>query len=229
MKKIIYWGKNWLGEMAMVFVGSLVMLLVFCAGGELGDGQGMAAGLRGLCSLFPYYMMIVGGFVLMIMTTSYFQGYFSLLVSMNARRSEVVEGVMGVTAMTILSIMGVSAVLWSLVKNDISAGGMTLLPLFAGVLFGMSGLFGAMGAVITRWGKIGTVIFVLICMAAGGALGASLAMLRDKEDIFAMHRVMITDLPGWFNFWIVLAVGLVIYLLAGVFILGVMRKQEVKA
>ena len=92
-RNVKFWGKNTLGSLGISLAGAAAVLLFLVAAGT--DYSGQEGLLSYLTQLFPYYLFVAGVFVNSILAISYFQVYFSVLLSMNVTRKEITLGILG--------------------------------------------------------------------------------------------------------------------------------------
>lgn len=220
--KILLWGENWLQTVGLALGAGLVMYLFMCFGSNATYGGNA---ILEMIAVFPYYIMMAGTFSVFLVGVAYFQSYFSIFVSMNVTRKTTVISILANITLAILSILAIMVLIWKLVPNDISEGGLQLMPLFAGVMFAAAGLCVLLGTIITRWGKIGMIVFAIVCMVIGGTVGVCFA-LADYTKIEKLIGMLMNI--SEFNFWIVTAAGIVFYLLCGAFAGMATRKMEVR-
>lgn len=217
MREIRFWGKNWLECIGVSAGVALIMQLLI--GGGSADSKGMAAMLIMEASLFPYYLFVGGAVVIPIVTISYFQVYFSVLLSMNSTRKAISRGILLTNAAVILVICIIAAIIWNCVPGGIAKSAIHLLPLLTGCLLIEGAVFTVLGFAFTKGSKAAKIILVAICMVIGGMLGASAAL---ENNIPAML------LKLSFRFSLVLGIGILLYLLTCIFMMTATRKMEVK-
>lgn len=223
MKNVKFWGRNCL-ECLGLSAGAAFILTLFLGVGNREIGNG---GIREMAlmefSLYPYYLIIAGAFAILIVTISYFQLYFSILLSVNVTRKSIAGGIWISTLAVILFILAAAGTLWAILPGDLSKSGIRILPLMAGVLFIEGALVIALGVVITKWGKTGMIILTVIGMVIGGVCGAA-AVLSGKIT------VKMQNLQGMvFDFYpVLIVVGVVLYLLSGIFLVMGTRKLEAR-
>lgn len=220
MRKFKFWGSYWLECLGISAGAALIMIFMYGIGSSDPGHGGIGNMFMEELALYPYYLVITGAFIILIVTINYYQLYFSILVSMNCTRKQAAGEVLLATTATILGIAALAAALWLFLPGDIAADGIKILPLLAGLLFIDAALAVVMGIVTVRWGKIGMIIMVLVCTLAGGLAGAW-TVLGDAR---------LFDLIGnlQFNFYAVLGIGIGLYLAAGVFSVAATRKLEVR-
>ena len=220
-KNAKYWGRICLEGIGICMGISLVMLLFVAAGNFRYAGGGLAGGLRAACSLYPYYLMLAGMLYLVVGTASYFRSYLPVLISMNATRSRAVLVLILHDAVIILGLTAVSAFIWLSPPGN-EAKAMGVLPALSGVLLVMSAVGLIMGAVSARWGRIGTILTMVVCAAAGGTCGAGMASF-GKEKAADILKIAADS-----GALLLLALGAIAYILAGAFAMIVNRKIEVQ-
>lgn len=224
MRNLKFWGKNFLESMGIALGMTLVMLLFY------GMGQNMSTKTRLLVGLgvLPYYLFLSGAISIMMIIIGYFQMIFSVLVSMNATRSSVNKGIFFSEAAVIVTITALGGLIWKVLPGDIASDGMKILPLLCGVLFAMTGAGMILGAIIIKWGKIGAIIATVVFLAVGGVGGAGFA-LTVSADIMKAFQVLGSILAdGRTVVWAVLAAGVIIYIISGVFTAFATKKMEVR-
>ena len=213
---IRFWGRACLQCIGISVVAALI-LLVFAAGGR----EGLNGGWLSVVSVFPYYLLIAGAFLLAMVLISYFQIYFPLLVSMGVSRKAVIGGILVSSACMILGIIVLMGIIWHFVPDDIARSGSSLLPLLTAAMFLGGAVIIVAAAIIIRWGKKG--IFLVFCLCVLSVAGIVLASMgRDTQDVFEWVRRM-TDHSG-----IVIGAAVLIYGAAGIFSAIVNRKYEVR-
>ena len=193
---------------------------------SFGNNTVYGAGTAGmLIAVLPFFILVAGIFSTFLIGVTYFQVYFSVLVSMNATRKKTVISILVNIAAMLLGINAVMALIWKLVPNEISETGLRLMPLFIGIMFLAAALCVLLGSVIVRWGKIGMVIFAFVSVVLGVCIGASFA-IADSDIISKIIEKLMGI--GGFNFWIVAAAGIAVYLISGAVSLVMTRKMEVR-
>lgn len=211
---IRFWGREILGYLGITLVSAAVLWMIYAGAGSnrLSD-----------VAVMPYYLFIVGAFVIIMEICSYFQLYFSLLLSMSVSRKSVMGGFMIGTAVMILGLTAVAGVLWYLFPGDISEGGKILLPFIAGGLLAVAAVTIFINTIGIKWGKRGIVSFfiLLICIIGGGIVGALYGGVK-----LSMIMVAVSDLVGLRA--VVLGTGILLFVISGAVAAAVMRKYEVR-
>ena len=222
-KSLKYWSKMWL-ETVGLSLGVALVIVVLQLGGSIDFSESVKEVVVAQLAMFPYYLFTVAAFVIALTCVGYCQVYFSTLVSMNATRKEAAFGILGVVAAVIGFVILITVVIWNVIPGAASSSGKKALLLFAGALFLTSALFLILAFVMVRWGKIGSIIFMMISVLIGAGAGFCAGM-----GVFGNLVDMIKGLLTKFDLWWTLAIGLGAYVLTGLFILVNTRKLEVRA
>ena len=88
-RSVKYWSRNCLENLG-VSMGLSFVLILFFAGGSIR----FWGALQSLCILYPFYLILTGGFCLMIGGVTYFRSYLPMLLSVNATRRRAVLGIL---------------------------------------------------------------------------------------------------------------------------------------
>lgn len=183
--------------------------------------EGLVTGFFENLALYPYYLLVAGSFYTMMYVLGCFQVYYSLLVSMNVTRKATVLGIIASTGVLVAALLLIMWVIWKLVPGDVSSSGLGIFHLCSGILFIVTGVMLLLGVVIVKWGKIGTIVTMLIAGIGGGCMGASAAIMG--ENMIGMLLKMAEH-----NFIIVFVIGVAVFAAAGGFVMAVSRKLEVR-
>lgn len=215
-RSVKYWSRNCLENLG-VSMGLSFVLILFFAGGSIR----FWGALQSLCILYPFYLILTGGFCLMIGGVTYFRSYLPMLLSVNATRRRAVLGILFHQVVLLLLLLALSSFIW-MVPGGNEAGTEELLLAIAGGMLLTGALGILLGAVSVRWGKIGSLITIILCMLTGGLCGAGVAFF-GKEKAGEMVIALMDS-----SVWWLLILGAVSYVLAGIFALAVTRKIEVR-
>lgn len=215
-RSVKYWSRNCLENLGVSMGLSLVLMLFFAGGSVRFFGA-----WQSICILYPFYLILTGGLYLMIGGVTYFRSYLPMLLSVNATRRRAVLGILFHQAVLILILLALSSFIW-MVPGGNEAGTEELLLAIAGGMLLTGALGILLGAVSVRWGKIGTLITFILCMLTGGLCGAGVAFF-GKEKAGMMVIALLNSSTWW-----LLILGLVSYVLAGIFALVITRKIEVR-
>lgn len=236
-KDLRFWGRSWLGCMGLILVISLVMLLVYGLQSEVYAKSGMGGMLLAGAYVYPFYLYIAGAVVVLVVSLSYCQLYFSILVSMNVTRGAVVGGMTVTLAAIVLGVTALAAAIWGVLGNPgtvrifgLQGGDMlessgeilSVLPLAAGIFLIVAAVSVLLGTVMMKWGKLGIIAAVLICTGAGGFAGAW-AALSGAVNLIQVRGIHVDS-----KAYLVLAAGALLYLLAGVLARAATRNLEVR-
>ena len=179
-------------------------------------------------SLYPWYLLIVGIFISLILSIAYFQTYYSVLLSMNVTRKQIVRDIFLCMAVTMAGILLLAALIWYLVPGDISEGGTTMLPQITGCYLILCSLFLIMGTLVLRFGTIGSLIMAAVFVLLGMTAGIFTAMSEGGllESVSDALQSLVT-LFGKSSLMIILA-GVLLYLASCFLSSWITRKQEVR-
>lgn len=172
MKSLRFWGGILLKMLGNTFATAFIIIMIL----YMSNGNAASGGIETELSLFPYYLVIAGFFMIFVCGYNWFQTYFCMLISMNVTRKAAVYGILAVNLTYVLGINLLAAVLWKVFPGEISAGGLSLVHLFTGVFLISSSICTLMGVIMLRWGKIGVALTVLFMTLIGGAFGACVAL-----------------------------------------------------
>lgn len=225
MRKVKFWGKSSLQCIGMSAVAALLMYL-FYGIGPSGYSGNMETMLTEVLSLYPYYLLISGAGLMLILCLSYFQTYFPVFLSMNATRKSVIGGIMGSMAVTGAVLLLTAALIWRLTPGDIAESGWKLLPLFTGLFFGVTAYCITLGVVLIRWRSKGVLLMILNTVVIGVIAGFCYGAASNKNMMEMQFLSLLTAAEG--NFLPVTALGIVLYLAAGFFAAVATSKLEVR-
>lgn len=217
MRSIKFWGRN-VAESMVIAIGTGLLLNFFLV---LQMNSGFVSAVRDTLAVYPYYLMLAGGFTAMMYVMAAFSNCYSLLVSMNVTRKLTAAGIVGSSGVLMFCVILMMWMIWSLAPGEIAEKSLQMMPLFAGILFAVIGILLLIGVVIVKWGKIGAIIMIVIGAFGGGCFGAGISIM--SEDIVAT----ILKLAN-IDFRIVTAAGAAIYVAAGAFVMIATRKMEVR-
>lgn len=220
VKSIKFWGRlciEWIGLSA----GASFLWVLFMGAGSRDFFGNKSESLVDLIQLYPYYLLIIGGFFAVIMGITYFQVYFSVVLSMNATRKSFARGICSCMGGMVVGMLLISAVIWRMVPGEISSSGRKLTALFAGALFIIVAISLLLGVVAIRWGKIGMIIVGIICALTGAGAGMTVALSNNGiTDFF----IAVAD--G--NFKLLAIAGIILYLAVSIFVQKATQKLEVR-
>lgn len=220
--KFRFWGKNWLQSMGAALGGGFLFLAVYVIGSSDYSG-GVGRMLFDSFQVYPLYVFLIGDVVMAILGITWFQTYYSVIVSLSATRRETVTGIAAVEAATAVGIAGFMAVFWAVIPG----GGkyLSMMPLFTGIIFVVASFAMVLGVAVVRWKKLGVLLSVILYGSCGMAFGITIGMIdNDAGDIW---KLQVFDGTA---FWPVLlaGAGVLLYLLSCVFAVVAMRRSEVR-
>ena len=159
----------------------------------------------------------------MLIGVGTFQTYFPVLVSMNVTRKSVVNGIMLCILAIMFTVLAVAALVWKFVPLKGMELNVQVLLLFGGVQLIFASLSLVCGYVVARWKKVGTIVMGAVGLIVGGSVGASVSIFGNMGFL---HVIM--DLIEKFQFTWVFVLGLVLYLMVGIFIRVSTKKLEIR-
>ncbi len=219
MRGIRFWGRNFL-ECLGLSLGIALVMNLFLGFGDINiGGQGIGGVLLEELPMLPFQLIAAGAIVIMMVTASYFQLYFSILLSMNSTRKAIAGSIWLTTALVVLALLAAAGVIWKLLPGEAAEAGMRILPLLGGGLFLESAAIIVIAVVAVRWKKAGVTILTICALVCGGCAGAW--MVLRKEALEVLLRLS-------FHFYPVFAAGVVLYLMAGIFLRISTKKLEVR-
>ena len=225
-KAFRYWGNNWLEFMMYSLAAALVMFLLESTGMVNEGGNKF---LQEVLDHFPYFLIAGGAIILFMIGISYFQVYFSVLVSMNCTRRSTVLRILCSMVSLILGILALCGVIWFISGSEEATQGLIWLPVAAGILLSVAASSIFLGTIITRWGKIVTIIvtiiFVCICLVGGFMLGVWMA--TGEFELF--DGSFLQTMPGNLFGAVFVALGFLMFVTAGIFSAVVLRKMEIRS
>lgn len=216
---LAFWGRNSIENLVLILLASLVLEAFFALKISPASGEGFLEAAASIFSMYPYYMFLTGGFLMLIAVASYVQTYIPVLVSFNCKRSMSIVGIMGSMTGTILGMTVVGATVCA-----VAPGGeeqWQVLPVLAGAAFlemGIALIFGSAGL---RWGRVGRIATALLMMVAGGMLGFGLAV-GGEYLVEVMLDLCLHSLA-------LVIVGVFFFLASGIFAMFAVSKLEVRA
>ncbi len=224
MRNLKFWGRLCGQSLGIIVLGSLAWFLFAAVGGRKYAGEAEVMFLDAL-ETFPYYLLLTGSVILLVMGTTYFQVYLPLVISMNAARKSTAIGLAGCIFGIVAGILGMCAVIWWLTPGDIARSGRILMPLLTGGLL-LTAAFGLlMGMLTNKWGKAGLIIMAICFVVLGAGAGMAVA-LTDGDKVESSFRFlsMVNEKVG-----LMFLAGIVVYLLVSILIIRYIRKMEVRA
>lgn len=221
--RLQFWCESWLETIALILVVAICIYLFLSFGRSAGSAQDK---LQEFLMIFPYYIMMTGMFGVFLVGIGYFQTYFQILLSMNSTRKRILGNILFHLALMQLSILGIMGLIWKLAGGDAADAGISLLPLLTGSMFLAGACSVLLGTVMIRWGKIGMILFTLICTLIGGCAGVCTVSI-SAEQVSKWVQMLIGMSESVLNCGVV-AAGVIGYLLAGLFAARMTRKIEVR-
>ena len=151
--------------------------------------------------------------------------YVPLLLSMGETRRNVLLGFHYYRTLIISVTLALCALIWLLIPGEVSSAGLRSIPTILCILVASSSLGSILGTLFTKWKWLATVIIIILCGGAGGAVGFMGVAAADSLVItetleMAAH---LETLPWWLALTAVAALALDV-----AFQWMLLRRQEVK-
>lgn len=215
---IRFWGKTCLEYIGLSLFAAIVMIIFVAVSREnVGDGW------LSVLSIFPYYLLIAGIFLMIVLLVSYFQTYCSVLLSMGATRKMVIGGILTSLACFIFGIIAIMGMIWYFLQGDAAESGLSLLPLMTSGMFLAAAVTVLAATILLKWGKRGgfalLLLFLFLCIVAG----CMMAYGQADHQLFYGWLQYAQSHPG-----IIIGAGVLVYLAVGAFTAVVNRKFEVR-
>lgn len=169
MKKWKFWGKEGLQELGIILAVALAIVLYVGFCGSEWMGNTLASRVECALSLYPWYVMLVGGLFLLLSVIGCFTVYLPAMLSVNCTRKAAFRGMMAMHLALMGVMLALAAVIWNVLGNGIAVSGRKLLLVAAGGLLTMDAVGGLFGCVVARFGRnwLGALAGALF----GGGLG----------------------------------------------------------
>lgn len=176
-------------------------------------------------AVMPYYLCVAAIFVMMMVNSGSQTLYVPLLLSMGETRRNVLLGFHYYRLLIIAVTLALCSAVWLLVPGEVSSVGLRSIPTLVCMLFIASALGSIMGTIFVRWKWAGTVLIILLCGIAGGAVGFAGASSNQFLVAARLAGVLshLEILPWWLLAAVVVALALDIS-----FQWLLLRRQEVK-
>lgn len=217
-RNLKFWTRYTWESMAvdLSFMAGLAVITLFSA-------EGLDLGM--FASIMPYYLCIAATFGMLIINTGSQSLYVPLLLSMGETRRNVLLGFHYYRTLIISVTLALCALIWLLIPGEVSSAGLRSIPTILCVLVASSSLGSILGTLFTKWKWLATVIIIILCGGAGGAVGFMGVAAADSLVItetleMAAH---LETLPWWLALTAVAALALDV-----AFQWMLLRRQEVK-
>lgn len=203
-------------EAVLIAAAVLAAISLFSA-----EGLDVAA----FASVMPYYLCVAAIFVMMMINSGSQTLYVPLLLSMGETRRNVLLGFHYYRLLIIAATLALCSLIWLLMPGEVSSVGLRSIPTLLCVLLVASALGSIMGTIFVRWKWAGTVLIILLCGVAGGAVG--FASTSIGSFMTASKSVEIVSLLMTLPWWLAAAVPAALALDVA-FQWLLLRRQEVK-
>ena len=176
-------------------------------------------------TVVPYYLCVAAIFVMMMLNSGSQTLYVPLLLSMGETRRNVLLGFHYYRLLIIAATLALCSAVWLLMPGEVSSVGLRSIPTLLCVLLIASALGSIMGTIFVKWKWAGTVLIILLCGIAGGAVGFAGASSNQFLVAARLAGVLshLETLPWWLLAAVVVALALDI-----AFQWLLLRRQEVK-
>lgn len=221
-KQALFWGRAYLEVLAYIAGVSLCMFAITDVGSReyvWNGGKSLAAELA---ARYTAYVLMVGLFFVVIYSISYFSMGFHVLLSMNATRTSIVNGIMCMLGGTMLTIQAFAGMMWRLLGGETSSKGLMALPFLSGGMFALTAVFVVGNLVVLKWGQRGGIIMGLMCALLGGCAGMSFVLLKDGWGLQKLNMDIVQRYAGLF-----LALGIFLFICVWFLALRATRKAQV--
>lgn len=222
-KQALFWGRAYLEILAYIAGVALVMFAIMDVGSREYAWNGGKSLAAELAARYAAYVLLIGLFFAVIYSMSYFSMGFHVLLSMNATRTSIVNGIMCMLGGILLTIQGFAGILWRLLGGEISSKGLLALPFLSGGMFALTAVFVAGSLVTLKWGQRGGIIMGLMCALLGGCAGMSFVLLKDGWGLQKLNMDTVQGYAGVF-----LALGIFLFICVWILALRATRKAEVR-
>lgn len=219
MKRSLRFWTRYTWESMAVLLGAMAALAVLSLLGA--DREQMAD----FAAQLPYLLCASAIFGLMMINTGSQTLYIPLLLSMGETRRNVLLGFHYYRTLIISVTLALCALIWLLIPGEVSSAGLRSIPTILCVLVASSSMGSILGTLFTKWKWLATVIIIILCGGAGGAVGFMGVAASDSRVItetleMAAH---LEALPWWLALTAVAALALDV-----AFQWMLLRRQEVK-
>lgn len=176
-------------------------------------------------AVMPYYLCVAAIFVMMMINSGSQTLYVPLLLSMGETRRNVLLGFHYYRLLIIAVTLVACSLIWLLMPGEVSSVGLRSIPTLLCVLLIASALGSIMGTIFVKWKWAGTVLIILLCGVAGGAVGFAGASSDKFLDTARLAGALshLETLPWWLVAAVAAALALDI-----AFQWLLLRRQEVK-
>lgn len=219
-RSLYFWGKNAAENLALILAGGLILALFSGMGLSPDEKGGWEGVIRAVLTQYPFYILLIGGFLLAIAVSGYVKSYIPVLVALNCPRKKAVLGSLLSMLSTILAMAVVCALIWSVVPQ--SSRWILELPLLTGGVLAECGIAVFAGGISFRKAGIGTKMFVVLSAVFAGILGMAVSI-----SVVSGGQRMLNDLIR-INPWVGMFGGIVIFAAGSCFCLWAASDLEVQ-
>lgn len=217
-RNLKFWTQYTWESIGVEFIMTAVLAVIAVFGTEGVDFKLFA-------SVVPFFLCIAAAFGMMLVNSSAQVLYVPLLLSMGETRRNVLLGFHYYRALIIAVTAALCGLIWLLVPGEVSATGLRSIPTLLCILIITGALGSILGTLFTRWKWLGTILIIVLCGFAGGAVGFAGVSAADGLAVSVTLDIAayLVHLPWWL---IVTALAALAADIAFQWML--LRRQEVK-
>ena len=165
--------------------------------------------MDGLFSLMPLYLLLFGGMMLMSMNIGVYKLNLPLALSFGSTRNEAIVGLNLFRIIPAALMTAILTVLCAVSGGEMGFSASQAIPIGLGVYLATGAIGTLLGIIFTKYGKVATVITVVLLLLCGGGMGL-LAGYADSNSFLA--NILFSGKIHW----LVLGIGLLLYSLAAI-------------
>lgn len=160
-----------------------------------------------LLMMLPIYLLLFGAIMLMAMTIGVYKLNLNLVLAFGSTRNEALLGLQFLRLILALGTTALVCILLALAGEDAIISPGAAFPATLGLSLAGSAFGTVIGVVYTRFGKLATVLVVLVMVALG--ITSGILAVMSSQTQWLQYLVEHMGLS-----WLVLCIGLILYALA---------------
>ena len=208
--RLRYWIKEALKLTGIVIIASFAYTLLMM-------GVDAADTWRYYLNMGAMYLAMFGAFMSMVLGASIYQVFVPLAISFGSTRREVLFGIQCYRLVSMLLILAVSAILLIISEGMLLNNEVANLPTGVGAFLMLNGSGIILGCCSTKLGKarmiiVGIVTMILTCSIIGAVIFLAAVKYQMRGN----------------TMWVILIVGILVYLLCMIYEVKTIRKFSVK-
>lgn len=216
-RNLKFWTRYTWESAGMVLCAAAVMVVA-----SLFSAEGLDFAV--FATVVPYYLCVAAVFVMMMVNSGAQTLYVPLLLAMGETRRNVLLGFHYYRALIIAVTLALCSFIWLLAPGEVSAVGLRSIPTILCTLAIASALGSIIGTLCIKWKRVGVVLIILLCGAAGGTVGFAGATGGGFSVLQMLEIVSCLETLPW---WLLAAAPASLALDVG-FQWLILRRQEVK-